>query len=186
MVESPVSMAPESFSCACVEDGYFKHPCTLTIDGDNWQFFNWSDSSWFFVGFGLSGHLITISLSQKLRKQKHTLTIRAAVVSCLHWALLLALPHTTIGQHNVRQVYVLKTRGYFCFLQFSSYVKAWRVVDVLCLCLEVAMADNGLFWPEKSCCNPSLYLWWLFPYGGAGVDSGNVMGGLYRWQRKPW
>jgi hypothetical protein len=32
---------------ACTEDGYFKRPILQNIDGDIW-----SDSGWFFVGFG--------------------------------------------------------------------------------------------------------------------------------------
>jgi hypothetical protein len=46
-------MAHVSSSNLCTEDGYFKHPHTLIIDGDNW-----SDICWFFVGFGVGRHLI--------------------------------------------------------------------------------------------------------------------------------
>jgi hypothetical protein len=52
MMESPASMLQASFSCACAEDGYFKRPDTMSIDGDIR-----SDSGWFFVGFGVGGHL---------------------------------------------------------------------------------------------------------------------------------
>jgi hypothetical protein len=52
MVESPDSMTHASSSYACAEDEYFKHPPTASIDGDIW----W-DSCWFFVGFGVGGHL---------------------------------------------------------------------------------------------------------------------------------
>jgi hypothetical protein len=48
---------------------------------------------------------------------------------------------------------------------------AWRVVDASCLCLPVAAAATGRFRPEKSCGNPSLYLWLSFPHGGTGDDS---------------
>jgi hypothetical protein len=52
MAESPDSMAHASSSYACAEDGYFKRPHTASIDGGIW----W-DSCWFFVGFGVGGHL---------------------------------------------------------------------------------------------------------------------------------
>jgi hypothetical protein len=52
MVESPASMAHESSSYACAEDGYFKHPHTASIDGGIRL-----DSGWFFVGFGVGGRL---------------------------------------------------------------------------------------------------------------------------------
>ncbi len=52
MVESPASMVHVSSSYACAEDGYFKCPHTANIDGDIWL-----DSGWFFVGFGVGGHL---------------------------------------------------------------------------------------------------------------------------------
>ncbi len=52
MVESPYSMVHASSSYAWAEDGYFKHPHTVSIDGD----IQW-DSCWFFVGFGVGGCL---------------------------------------------------------------------------------------------------------------------------------
>jgi hypothetical protein len=52
MMESPASMAHASSSYACAEDGYFKCPDTMSIDGDVW-----SDSGWVFVGFGVGGCL---------------------------------------------------------------------------------------------------------------------------------
>jgi hypothetical protein len=52
MVESPASMADASSSYACAEDGYFKRPHRVSIDGDIWL-----DSGWFFVGFGVGGRL---------------------------------------------------------------------------------------------------------------------------------
>ncbi len=36
MMESPASMAHASSSYACAEDGYFKRPDTISIDGDIW------------------------------------------------------------------------------------------------------------------------------------------------------
>ena len=58
------------------------------------------------------------------------------------------------------------------FLLFISYVKARRVVDMSCLCLPVAAAATGQFRPEKSCGDPSLYLWLVsFPLGRTGEDS---------------
>ncbi len=35
---------------------------------------------------------------------------------------------------------------------------ARSIVAASCLCLPVAAAATGRFWPEKSCGNPSLYL----------------------------
>ncbi len=52
MTEPPASMAHAPSSYACAEDGYFKRPDTMSIDGDIWL-----DSGWFFVGFGVDGHL---------------------------------------------------------------------------------------------------------------------------------
>jgi hypothetical protein len=52
MMEPPASMAHASPSYACAEDGYFKRPDTMSIDGDIW-----SDSGCFFVGFGVGGRL---------------------------------------------------------------------------------------------------------------------------------
>ncbi len=46
MVESPASMMHASSSYACTEDGYFKRPHTVSIDGGIWL-----DSGCFFVGF---------------------------------------------------------------------------------------------------------------------------------------
>ncbi len=57
------------------------------------------------------------------------------------------------------------------FLLFISYVKVRRVVDASCLCLPIAAAATGRFWPEKSCGDPSLFLWLSFPLGGTGEDS---------------
>jgi hypothetical protein len=52
MMEPPASMAHASSSYACAEDGYFKRPDMMSIDGDIR-----SDSGWFFVGFGVGRHL---------------------------------------------------------------------------------------------------------------------------------
>jgi hypothetical protein len=42
MMDSPASIAHASSSYACAEDGYFKRPDKMSIDGDIW-----SDSGWF-------------------------------------------------------------------------------------------------------------------------------------------
>jgi hypothetical protein len=52
MMESPASMAHASSSYACAEDGCFKRPDTMSIDGDIR-----SDSGLFFVGFGVGRRL---------------------------------------------------------------------------------------------------------------------------------
>jgi hypothetical protein len=52
MMEPPASMAHASSSYACAEDGHFKRPDTMNIDGDIR-----SDSGCFFVGFGVGGRL---------------------------------------------------------------------------------------------------------------------------------
>ncbi len=52
MMEPPASMAHVSSSYACTEDGYFKRPDMMSIDGDIWL-----DSDWLFVGFGVGGRL---------------------------------------------------------------------------------------------------------------------------------
>ncbi len=52
MMEPPASMAHASSSYACAEDGFFKRPNMMSIDGDIR-----SDSGWFFVGFGVGRHL---------------------------------------------------------------------------------------------------------------------------------
>jgi hypothetical protein len=51
-----------------------------------------------------------------------------------HGALPPAPSHTTISQHAAQQVYVIKTREYYCFYYlFISYFNTQRIVDVLCL-----------------------------------------------------
>jgi hypothetical protein len=45
-------MTQATFYHVCAEDGHFKCPIPLIIDGDIW-----SDSGWVFVGFGVGGHL---------------------------------------------------------------------------------------------------------------------------------
>ncbi len=42
MMEPPASMPHASSPYACAEDGYFKRPDMMSIDGDFW-----SDSGWF-------------------------------------------------------------------------------------------------------------------------------------------
>jgi hypothetical protein len=51
-----------------------------------------------------------------------------------HGALPLAPPHTTISHHAAQQVYVVKTREYYCFYYvFISYFEARRIVNMPCL-----------------------------------------------------
>jgi hypothetical protein len=51
-----------------------------------------------------------------------------------HGALPRAPPHTTISQHAGQQVYVIKTREYYCFYYvFISYIKAQCIVNTPCL-----------------------------------------------------
>ncbi len=52
MMEPPASMVHASSSYACTEDGYFKRPNTMSIDGDIRL-----DRGWFFVGFGVGRRL---------------------------------------------------------------------------------------------------------------------------------
>ncbi len=75
-------------------------------------------------------------------------------------------------------------------LLFISYLKARRILVAPCLCLPVAAAVGGQFWRTKSCGNPSLYLYPLFPRGGTGEDSDGMplssaadamLGVCFRW-----
>ncbi len=57
-----------------------------------------------------------------------------------HWPMAamvpspLAPPHKTISQHAAQQVYVTKTREYYCFYYvFISYFKARHIVNAPCL-----------------------------------------------------
>ncbi len=52
MNESFVHTAHMSSDRACAQDGYFECPHLTIIDGDKRV-----DSGWFFVGFGVGGHL---------------------------------------------------------------------------------------------------------------------------------
>jgi hypothetical protein len=58
----------------------------------------------------------------------------AAAIPYGHYdALPLALLHTMISQHAAGQVYVIKTREYYCFYYlFISYFKAPHIVDLPC------------------------------------------------------
>ncbi len=60
------------------------------------------------------------------------------------------------------------------FLLFINYVKARRIVDMSCLCLPVAAASSGQFWPGKNIGNTSLYLWTSIPHGGTGAHGDRV------------
>ncbi len=51
-----------------------------------------------------------------------------------HGALPPAPLHTTISQYAAQQVYVVKTRAYYCFYYvFITYIKAQCIVNTLCL-----------------------------------------------------
>ena len=52
MIEPFVHMARASSQRAFAQDGYFKRPHLIIIDGDMW-----TDSGWFLGGFGVVGHL---------------------------------------------------------------------------------------------------------------------------------
>jgi hypothetical protein len=52
---------------------------------------------------------------QKLGKKNTPLTWRPLSPYGHHGAPPPELPHTTISQHDAQQVYVVKTRGYYCF-----------------------------------------------------------------------
>jgi hypothetical protein len=52
ILESPPSMVHASFSNACAQDEYFKHPHMTSIDGDKWL-----DSGWILVGFDVGRRL---------------------------------------------------------------------------------------------------------------------------------
>jgi hypothetical protein len=52
MNKSFVYTAQMSSDRACAQDGYFERPHPTIIDG-----VKGSDSGWFFVGFGVGGHL---------------------------------------------------------------------------------------------------------------------------------
>ncbi len=64
-----------------------------------------------------------------------------------HGALIPAPPHTAISQHAVQQVYVVKTRIYYCFYYVlailrhdASSTHLWRAVHV---CLQVGSAGGA-------------------------------------------
>ena len=70
------------------------------MDGFEW-FWSWGTSA--------------TQLARGKLGKKHTLIMAAAIAQQpRHGALSLAPPHTTISQHAVRQVYVIKTREYYC------------------------------------------------------------------------
>jgi hypothetical protein len=104
MNESFVHMAHVSSDHACAQDGYLKRPHPNIIDGD----MRW-DSGWFLGGFWSWGTSNTRLAWQKLGKNIHP-----NHGGC-HGALPPAPPHTTISQHAAQQVYVIKTREYYCF-----------------------------------------------------------------------
>jgi hypothetical protein len=52
ILELSPSTVHASFSYACAQDGYFKHPHMTSIDGDKRL-----DSGWILVGFSIGGRL---------------------------------------------------------------------------------------------------------------------------------
>ncbi len=104
-----VHMAYVSSDRACAQDGYLKRPHPTIIDGD----LRW-DSGWFGGGLGVGGHLTRNQLGVSQVK-KHTPIMAAAVAPRPPWHPLFS----TAAYYNqptcVRQVYVIKTREYYCF-----------------------------------------------------------------------
>ncbi len=120
MNESFVHMTHVSSDCACAQDGCMKRPHPTIIDGDR----RW-DSGWFFWCFGGWGALDTRLARWKLGKKNTPQSWRLPLPNGRHGALLPAPPHTAISQHAARQVYVIKTRKYYCFYYLlDSYFKA--------------------------------------------------------------
>jgi hypothetical protein len=71
-----------------------------------WLIFGW------FWGWGTSDMQIA---RQKLGKKNTPQSWQPPSPYGCHGALSLAPPHTIISQHAVQQVYVIKTREYYCF-----------------------------------------------------------------------
>jgi hypothetical protein len=80
---------------------------------------------------------------RKLGKKNTPPTWRPPLPYGRHGAPPPATLYTTISQHDAQQVYVVKTRGYYCFYYLLALEKAQRVVHALCLCLPVAAAASG-------------------------------------------
>jgi len=96
--ESFLHTAQMSSDRACTQDGYFKRPHPTIIDGDKR-----SDSGWFCVGFGVGGRFTRDRPWRPPSPYGH------------HGVPPPAPPHTTISEHAVRQVYVVKTKEYICY-----------------------------------------------------------------------
>ncbi len=103
-----------------------------------WLVFGW------FGGWGTSD---TQLARRKLSKQNTPQLWWLPLPYGRHGALLLALPHTTISQHATQQVYVVKTREYYCFYYFLAILRhnalsthRWCTVPE---CLQVASVGGA-------------------------------------------
>jgi hypothetical protein len=72
---------------------------------------------WWFGGLGTSD---TRLARRKLGKENTPQSWWPPSPYGRHGALSPALPHTTISQHAVQQVYAIKTREYYCFYYLLS------------------------------------------------------------------
>jgi hypothetical protein len=72
---------------------------------------------WWFGGWGTSDMQLA---RQKLRKKNTPQSWWPQLPYGRHGALSLAPPHTTMSQYAVQQVYVIKTREYYCFYDLLS------------------------------------------------------------------
>jgi hypothetical protein len=104
-----VHMAHMFFDCACAQDCYLKCPHPTIIDGD----MRW-DSGWFLAGFWGWG-ISNMQLARWKPGEKTPQSWRPPLPYGRHDALSLAPPHTTISQHAVQKVYVIKTTEYCRF-----------------------------------------------------------------------
>jgi hypothetical protein len=107
MKKTFVHMAHMSSNRACAQDGYLKRPHLTIIDGD----IRW-DSGW------ILGQLARRKLGKKNTPQSWWPPSHYG----RHGALLLA-PHTAISQHAAQQVYVVKTRKYYCFYYLLAILR---------------------------------------------------------------
>ncbi len=102
-----------------------KHPHPTIIDGD----IRWN-SGWFLGGLGGKGTSDMRLARQKLGKKNTPQSWQSPLPYYRHGALSPAPLHTTISQHAVRQVYVVKSREYYCF----CYLLAISRHDASLLC----------------------------------------------------
>ncbi len=75
---------------------------------------------WWFWGWGTSDMRLT---RRKLGKKHTPQSWRLPLPYGCHGALPSALPHTTISQHAAWQVYVVKTREYYCFYYLFAILR---------------------------------------------------------------